>query len=267
MIRFFLFLSAIFLTACGSAPVQRQPLAVEQAKQADKEARHALRDGQLQRAQQGFIRVLVLQQSLDDVGGAATTLINLATVDHQLNDDETALALLDRILLEKPGIYPAESQLMAAFRKGVILADLSRLSEAESALLLAEKLCDSKCRLQFGLDVLRARLLLLKGDAQGALSLAQASSSESAAGKEEQANALRIQAAAEESLMRNEHALQHYQAALEMDKSLGLGARIGDDLDGIARVSTKLGRESQAAEYARRAALVRASLRQIIQHD
>jgi len=252
------------LTACGSAPAPRPPQTLEQAQAADKEARRALRSGELLRAQNDFAKALALQQSLDDTAGAATTLINLATVAHQLHDDKAALTWLDKILLEKGVIYPPESCLTAAFRKAVILTNLARLGEADSALQLSEKQCGKKCTLHFGIDVLRARLSLLKGDAEGALALAQAVSTEAEAGKEEQANALRVVAAAEEKLARNESALQHYQSALEMDKLSGLSTRIGEDLIGMARVSTRLGRNQEAAVYARRAALVNESHRQSV---
>jgi len=256
MYRPLLIMLPALLAACGSAPAPRQPLAIEQARVADRDARKALRNGELLRAQHDFATALALQQSLDDTAGAATTMINLATVTHQLHDDEAALAWLDRILLEKERIYPPESLLTAAFRKAVILTDLSRLNEAGPALEPAEKLCGNKCELRFGIDALRARLLLLNGDAGAALALAQAVSKESGAGKEEQANALRVAAAAEEKLARPVSALQHFQAALEMDKALGLGARIGEDLNGMARAASQLGQDQEAAEYSRRAVLV-----------
>jgi tetratricopeptide (TPR) repeat protein len=89
-----------------------------------------------------------------------------------------------------------------------------------------------------------------------ALSLAQAVSKVAEAGKDEQANALRVQAGAEEKLQRYADALTHYQAALEIDKPLGLSARIAEDLNGLARIARQLGREQDAAIYARRASLV-----------
>jgi len=249
------------LAACGSASAPRLPPAFEQAQTADKDARRALRGGELLRAKNNFAKTLALQQSLDDYAGAATTLINLATVTHQLHDDEAALTWLDKILMEQTPVYPPESNITAAFRKAVILTNLARLSEADLNLHLAENLCGQKCTLRPGINALRARLSLLKGDAAGALALAQAVLGEGGAGKEEQANALRVVAAAEEQLARYASALQHYQAALELDKSLGLSARIGEDLNGMARVSARLGRDQDAAVYARRAALVNESHR------
>jgi tetratricopeptide (TPR) repeat protein len=259
MYKLLLLILTVMLAACGSTPAPLLPQAMEQAQDANKDARRALKNGELARAQNDFARALALQQSLDDTDAAATTLINLATVTHQLHDDEAALAWLDRIVLEKPQIYPPESRMTAAFRKAVILANLGRLSGADSALRSSEDLCMKKCALRSGLDNLRARLSLLNGDTEGALALAQTVSKENEAGQEEQANALRIAAAAEEKLERRTSALQHYQAALEMDKSLGLSERIGEDLNGMARISALLGRDQEAALFARRAALVNES--------
>jgi tetratricopeptide (TPR) repeat protein len=250
------------LGACGSAPTPRLPQTLEQVQNADKGAHRALRGGDLLRAQHDFAKTLRLQQSLDDASGAATTIINLATVTHQLHDDEGALNWLDKILLEKVTMYPADSNIAAAFRKAVILTNLARLPEAESTLALAEKLCEKKCTLHYGIDVLHARLLLLTDDAQGALVLAKALSAVEEAGKEEQANALRIAATAEEKLAHYSDALLHFQNALNIDKTLGLGARIGEDLSGMARVTKLLGRDQEASVYLRRAELVNESLHQ-----
>jgi tetratricopeptide (TPR) repeat protein len=261
MFKFVLMAFAGLLVACGSAPVARQPLAIEQSGAADKDARKAFGNGELLQAQHDFATALALQQSLDDTAGSAMTMINLATVAHQLHDDQAALAWLDRILLEKEAIYPQEARLTAAFRKAVILADLARLGEADRALQIADNLCNRKCTLGSGIDALRARLLLLNGDARGALELAQAVGKQDGAGRAEQANALRIEAAAEEKLLRPADALQHYRAALEIDKALALSERIGEDLSGMARASAQLGRAREAAEYSRRAALVNESRR------
>jgi tetratricopeptide (TPR) repeat protein len=260
-VKFLLLAFAGFLVACSSAPVVRQPLPIEQSRAANKDARKAFRNGELLQAQRDFTTALALQQSLDDTAGSATTMINLATVDHQLHDDPAALTWLDRIVQEKEAIYPREARLAAAFRKAVILADLARLGDADKALRFADDLCNGKCTLNAGIDVLRARLLLLNGDARGALAVAQALSRQDGAGQAEQANALRIVAAAEEKLQRPAEALQHYRAALEMDKTLALSERIGEDLSGMARASAQLGHDREAAEYSRRAVLVNESRR------
>jgi len=261
MTKAILFILLGMLASCGSTP-PRLPQAMEQAQVADKEARRALRSGDLLRAQHDFAKTLQLQQSFDDLAGAATTIINLATVAHQLHDDEGALIWLDKVLLENAEIYPEESRLAANFRKAVITANLGRLPEAEASLAEAIKMCDKKCSLHFGIDGLQARLLLLKGDSQGAITLALTVSKEAEAGQDEQANALRTVATAEEKLSRYAEALQHYKSTLEIDKVLSLGIRIAEDLSGMARVSKQLGRDQEAIAYSRRAKLANESLRQ-----
>ena len=262
MIKILTFLLVGLLAACSSAPAPRLPQALEQAQAAEKDARRALRNGELLHAQQSFTKTLLLQQSLDDAAGAATTMINLATVTHQLHDDEGALGWLDKILLEKSAIYPSELTLEATFRKAVILTNHAHLPEAEAVFVQAEKLCNKKCSLRFSIDGLNARLHLLNGDASAALVIAQTLSKEADASKEEQANALRVMAEAEEKLAHFEDALQHYQAALVVDKSLSLSSRIGEDLNGLARVDKQLGRELDANHYLRRAELINEALGQ-----
>jgi tetratricopeptide (TPR) repeat protein len=91
--------------------------------------------------------------------------------------------------------------------------------------------------------------------------LSQAVSKEADAGIEEQANALRVMAEAEEKLARYEYALQHYQSALKSDRALGLSERIGEDLNGMARVARQLGLEQDAIYYFQRAEWVNNSIR------
>lgn len=261
MIKLGLVMVLLGLTACGSAPLPRAPQALEQAQTLDKEARRALRNGELLRAQYNFNKALVSYQALDDTARAATTMINLATVTHQLHDDNNALLWLDKILLEKAQDYPVEAQLTASFRKAVILTNLARWVEAESAMQIAEKWCQKKCEQRFSLQVLSARLALLQGQAQQALSLVQGLEQQAEAGKEEQNNAMRVMAGAEEKLLRLDEALKHFQAALEVDKAQGRSARIAEDLAGLSRVAKQLGRTEAAENYAQRAAVVNQSMR------
>jgi tetratricopeptide (TPR) repeat protein len=246
-------LAALLLASCGSAP-QRPPVALEQARAADKSAHRAMRDGDLVWARELFAQSLALQQSLDNLAGSAIAMINLATVSHRLDDDAAALRLLDRILADGALSYPAELRAAAAFRKAVILADIGRPVEAESALALAAKECAQPCKLRPGMDNLRARLELLKGNTVAALELAKQAMV--GAEKEELANAWRISASAGAALGQHGAALAHYQAALELDKELGLSARIAEDLNGVALMLRQLGRKEEAEGYARRAAAV-----------
>jgi len=239
------------VASCGSAP-PRQPVAVEKAKRADHEAHRALRDGDLNRARELFNLSMHYQMSLDNRSASATAAINLALVSHKQGDDNAAVGLLDGILADSSVQLPAELRAAAAFRKSIILTDMSKLAEAESALQSAYQECNKQCLFVSGMNNLRARLALLKGDFAVALSAASAVIN-SGAEKEEVANARRICAASESALGHQEPALAHYQAALELDKELALSPRIAEDLHGIASVLLKLGRTTEAELFLKRA--------------
>lgn len=250
--RVWLLLLAAVVAGCAGAPPR--PALQAQAIAADRDARRALQAGDLLRAQQRFGKALALQQALDDTAAAALTRINLGTLAHRLRQDADALGWLDSVLQETPGVYPADSVRLARFRKAVMLVDLGRWQEGEGLLQEAALACGS-CPLQPGMDLLQARILWLRGDIAGALALAQAVATRSQAGAEEHANALRLQAMAEERLGQPDAALAHYAAALAGDKALGLSARIAEDLQGMARTARQCGREQDAERYARRSAL------------
>jgi tetratricopeptide (TPR) repeat protein len=252
--RLFYFMTVIMLlavAACGSAPPQR-PAAVEKAKKADLEAHRALRDGDLNRASELFNLSMQYHLSLDNRATSAMAAINLAAVSHKLGDDSTALELLEKVLADKSAQVPTDMRAAAAFRKAVILTDTGNAGEAESALQLAAQECNKQCSIVPGINNLRARLALAKGDFTSALSSASTVIG-SGADKDELANARRMAAVCESALGNQEVALVHYQAALELDKELALSARIAKDLQGIAGVLLKLGRKDEADVYTRRA--------------
>jgi len=246
-----LFLPVFFLAACGSPPL-RQPRAMEQANKADQAAHRALHDGDLMRARELFRQAILMQQSLDNLPASAEAAINLSYVSHKLGDDGAALLLLDNILRQDNALIPSELRTSAAFRKGIILADNGKVAEAELALQLADQSCNNQCVYTAGINNLRARLALDKGDFGTALSTAKTVIN-AGAEKQEMANSQRIAAAAESALNHHEAALLYYNAALELDKELALSARIYEDLTGIAKVLAKLGRKPEAEEFARRA--------------
>lgn len=257
-VKLFCFCLPVLMAACGSPP-PRQPVAVEQAQQVEHAAHRALRDGDLVLARELFTQSLWLQQSLDNLSGAAMAVINIATVHHRMGDDSAALRQLDRILEDGAPAYPPELRAAAAFRKAVILVDAGdagQTAAVESTLQLADTECFKPCAYTPGISNLRARLALQKGDYVVALKLAKATLDASRAEKEELANARRISASAEMALGHHDMALTHYLAALDMDKELGISARIVMDLNGIAKAMAQLGRKQEADAYARRAAAV-----------
>lgn len=241
------------LASCGSAPPPRLPAALERANAADKEARRAMRDGDLAVARNLFEQSLRLQQSLDNLPGVATAAINLAVVYHGMGNDDIALRLLEGIVGDRLTPYPAELRSAAAFRKAVILVDGGH-QDAAAALEVAAQMCTGSCEFTSGIYNLRARMALGKGEYAVALKLSKDAADAAGDRKEELANARRYSAAAEAALGQHNLALEHYLAALELDKQLGMGGRIAEDLDGTAKALAQLGRKDEATAYARRAA-------------
>ncbi len=248
------------LAACSSPPPPRPPAALEQMAASDKAAWRAARDGDWAAARSLFEQARRLHQAQDDVAGVATATINLSTAQHHLGNDEEALRLLNIVLADAAMPYPAPLRANAAFRKAVIMADRGQEREANAALDASQQLCGS-CQLAAGISNLRARLALAKGDYAAALKLAKSAADAAGGEKEELANARRHSAFAEAALGQNEEALAHYQAALELDKQMGISARIAEDLEGAAKALERLGRRNEAASYAHRAAAVRDMVR------
>ncbi len=255
-------LPPLLLSACSSPAPPKPPAAVERAASADREAKRALRDGDLPVARNLFEQSLRLEQSLDNLPGVATAAINLAAVYHKMNNDEAALGLLNGILQDTLVPYPAELRAVAAFRKAVILVD-GGSKDAPAAVEAAAQLCATSCPFTPGVYNLRARLALAGKDYAAAASFAKSAADASGDSKEELANARRNQATAEYALGQPGPALEHYLAALNMDKQLGLPRRIAEDLGGVSRALEKLGRKEEAASYARRAAAAQDALRAV----
>ncbi|HKB61050.1 MAG TPA: hypothetical protein VKC56_13515, partial [Gallionellaceae bacterium] len=152
--------------------------------------------------------------------------------------------------------YPPDMRAEAAFRKAVILVDKNS-AEAATAVAAAAARCGTSCRFAAGLNNLRARMALRKGDFPAALAAAKAAEGAAGNDKQELANARRNRAAAEAGQGRRENALADYLAALALDKELAQPSHIAEDLAGVSGVLKRLGRNAESAAYARRAAAVR----------
>jgi tetratricopeptide (TPR) repeat protein len=249
----YLCLPLALLAACSGAAPPRPPAVLESANAADQQARRAWREGDLPVARNLFEQSLRLQRSLDNLPGIAGAAINLASVYHAMNNDDMALNLLDGILADKLVPYPADLRAVAAFRKAVILVD-GKSGDAPAAVEAAAQLCGGSCEFKAGLHNLRARMALDGKDYAAAASQAKQAADAAGDNKEELANARRHSAAANAAQGLPAPALEHYLAALELDKQLGAPRRIAEDLQGASTALEKLGRKDEAASYARRAA-------------
>lgn len=243
----------VALAGCSGTVPPRPPAAVQRAATLEAQAHQAMQDGNLALARTLFEQSLRAQQALDNLPGVATASINLAVVYHGLKNDDMALRLLDAVAGDTRVPYPAELRRAAAFRKAVILVD-GGAPGASAAVESAAALCAKSCPLRAGLDNLRARIALGKRQYADALAFAKTAEGEAGDDKQELANAWRNAAAAESGAGNHAAALDRYQAALELDKRLGVPRRIASDLDGVSRELKQLGRAEESASYARRAA-------------
>lgn len=260
MKRACLYLVLAGMAACSSPPPPRPPAPLEQMNAVDKAASRAARDGDWPAARTLFEQSRRLHQAQDDVAGSAMATINLASVYHHLGKNDTALQLLDGIVSDTTLPYPVQLRSVAAFRKAVILADGGQWNASAAAVDDAVQNCPKPCELTAGISNLRARLALAKNDYASALPLAKAAADAAGGDKSELANARRYAGDSELGLQHHEPALEHYLAALELDKQLGLSERIAEDLDGAAKALARLGRREEAESYARRAVAVHAAL-------
>ncbi len=216
-----------------------------------------MRDGDFNAARALFEQELRLQRSLDNLPGIAMASINLSTAQHRLGNDDEALRLLDDIAGDALVPYPAEFRATANFRKAVILFDAGKPEVAAAALDAVMRGCGRSCNLKAGVFNLRARMALARKDYAAVLDHAGAAADAAGDQPEELANAKRLTATAEAAQGQHSRALEHYLAALELDKQQGRAGRIADDLEGAAAAATQLGRKDEAAGYARRAAAAR----------
>lgn len=245
----------LLLAACGSPP-PRPPAAVLQAQQASQAAHRAMREGNLAQAREKFGQALWLQQSLDNHTAVAATILNLAVVEHHLGNDAAALQQLERLLPDNASFYPQDMRIAAALRKAVILVDRGDAEQAAAILQRAAGECAMQCSQAAGIAALRARMALEQGEHAAALQLAKSAMGIPGIEREELANAHRMSGAAEFALGQYAAALNHYQAALELDKELGISKRIVADLNGLAKALERLGRKPEAESYTRRAMAV-----------
>ncbi len=255
----------LMLVACGSPP-PRQPEALDRARKTEQAAYRAMREGDLPRARELFAQARTMQQALENIADASLDTINLATVLHKLGKDADALQALHAILTEANHLVTEDMKAAAAFRSAVILLDGNRLQEAADSITLANRYCHNNCVLQPGLKNLQARIALQQEKPEEALALASQVIGNGSM-PEEQANANRTAAMAALVLNKPALALQYYETALQLDKSLALSGRIAEDLEGSAAALQKLGKPELAAGFTQRAADVRSAYKLLQEHS
>ncbi len=250
--------SVVLLAACGHVQEPRSVRLV-QAAEFNQRAQHAFRQGQYQRAVTLYGQALQLDIAIEYVDGIAINTLNLAKVNQVSGKTAQAEQLLDQLLNDQALHYAPMHLAEAAVQKALL-----RLQEkdAVAAAIWAGKAadwCGPDCKLSGVIANVRAGIALRMNDGEQALFWSDRALAANRDVPLEQANALRLQASARLMMNAPGDALRLAQAALNIDKSLGLPEKIHQDLLLLAQAHERLGQDEQAGQFRQRAARIAAA--------
>jgi len=244
-----LFLLSLGVAGCASRPVGGMPPARLQAIAHNDRGVARQAEGDADLALDEFRQALRLHGSIENTGGMAVSLVNIARTQRLKGDLRAAREALVRaepLLAENPGLAPE-----LEFEKAKILLAQGELAAARDCAARAEAAEGE------GRGAARANLLALILFRMGAPARAQAekalqrSRAEGAAAEE--ANALRLLGELERGEGNLAGSTQRLLRALQLDKELGLGRKIALDLRGLGANLAQGGEPAAAARLYRRA--------------
>ena len=246
----------LFLTACGqSAPARNARL--ELAADHSLSAQRAFNRGDYHVALRQYEMALQVDVAVENVPGIAIDILNLARVNQMLERYDEANAYLDKLLQDSALEYGTAYLAAAATQKSLLMLRQGDVAGARLWLEKASAWCIAECTLTGVIDNARAAIALREKDADQALHWAdRAASSSRNDSPLEYANALRHMS--EARLMRREFqaALRLADEALAVDKTLGLSAKIRQDLLLSASAYEGQGDAEQAERFRERASRI-----------
>jgi tetratricopeptide (TPR) repeat protein len=246
------------VAGCGGSAPRRPPapafrLQEEQARAGGK----AWAKGDLRGAIAAQERALLAARSVEDEEGIALRVLDLAALHRGAGEPAAARAALDELLAEPPPLpYPGRLRAEAARLAGLLALDAGDVPGGARWAQRAVELCRAaRCERRGAMVNLQARAAFLAGDPEGAIRLAQKALplNRGAEDDVEHANSLRIVADAQLALGRSAAATDAYADALALDKKLGLGGKIYQDLVGLGRAAQGQGRGEEARGWFERA--------------
>lgn len=254
------------LAACAASPLPENPVLLK-ARQAENMATQAQSRGQYDRAAERWNQAALRYDALADPAGfgRATVGLSRALVDSGRRTE--ALANLN-VSLSRAEELPTDIQIeLLARRGGIHLQTPETLDKAGSDLLQADALCASRCRFSAALHGLQARLAIVQGRMaearlhvqSGVLALASQESDQ----RVERANLGRLSALVQMKEGQYELAYQSAEAALQIDRSLGLPDRIVMDLELLASIAKLQKQPAQASQFEEQARRAKAALLQL----
>jgi tetratricopeptide (TPR) repeat protein len=256
-----LLLCAALLVACASTPAPAPPPRLQVlASEAENDAMRHYARGDYAAALRGFTLALRLQQSLDNSIEVARHQLNLAQCELALGKTQAALQRASLVTEPK---FLTESRLLQAQAN----LSLGLVKPARPLLSQLNADCETDCTYRGTLHLLQARAALLEQQAAEAVSYSEKALNVLIEKHEdhETANAWRLMAAAQLALSDPTKAMDAAQAALSIDRKLGLPEKIARDWLLIGDIQRN-GNAVQAKESYRRALAVAqaASLTEVI---
>ena len=246
-------LAVLLACACAPAAAPPQGKIEQQAVALNQRAARAFEQGDVRRAAALYEQAMRLNMGIENTEGIAANALSLARAHQAAGDAAAAHRVLDELLAERPLPIAQTRRAEAQARKALIYLDAA---DAPRAVEWSDKALASctGCAALPAIQTLRGRAALAAGDHAGALDWAD--KARAAAGSQqasERANALRL--AGEAHLARGSHrtAVAPLEQALEIDRGLGLPARIRLDLMALGRAQLQLGNRAAARDYFARA--------------
>jgi tetratricopeptide (TPR) repeat protein len=249
-----LLLLLLLLSGCGSAQPPAPPLRQQAASYA-REAAEAVQREDWANAERLTLAALDHYASLDDSASRFDLLLNSALIEQQRG----ALERADGALAAAAPLAGTDRQrLWLALRQASLALKRGDTAGAATALARGEPYCRESCTERPALLNLRARQALAAGKLAEAVNFASLAGKLAAPGSAEAANALRLQAQATLKQGQAILATGSFEAALAIDRQLGLSARVGEDLQGLAQAWRQAGNVEAARQTEQRAQAWRA---------
>lgn len=246
--------AALLACACaGTVPTQNKT--EQQAAAFNQRAARAFEQGDYRRAAALYEQALRLNTGVENSEGIAVNALSLARAHQAGGEAAAAHRVLDGLLADGPLPLPPARRAEAQARKAQLYLDAN---DAARSLEWSDKALAScaGCVALPAIQTLRGRAALAAADhgaaldwANRALATIGTSTASGPGSAGERANALRL--AGEARLARGEHqvALATLEQALQLDRGLGLSARIFLDLMALGRVQLAMGNRTAARDY------------------
>jgi len=246
--------AALLAGGCaGGAPplpnaTERQAIALNQR------AARAYDRGDYRRAAALYEQAMRFDAAVENTDGMAANALSLARTWQAAGDAAAAHRALDGMLegpLQPGQPYRAEAQA----RKAQLYLDAGDAANARRWSDEALASC-AGCAALAAIQTVRGRVALADADYAAALEWggrALATAGNAAGQARERANALRLIGEARIAGGEHQAALAPLEQALELDRSLGLAARVYADLMALGHAQQKLGKRSLALDYFSRA--------------